>query len=256
MQHTPNSFDDKVALVTGASSGIGKATALAFAKGGAKVVVSDIDEDKGRAVAEQITNDGGTALFVRADVSRQDDVDHLIDETIRAYGRLDYAYNNAGIEGDTALMAESTEENWMRVLGVNLTGVWRCMKAEIPHMLANGGGAIVNCSSIAGVVGFAGLAPYVASKHGVIGLTRTAALDYAAQGIRINAVCPGVIATPMVERVTHGEAEAEANMVAMEPIGRMGTPEEIAGAVLWLCSDSASFVTGHPLIVDGGFVAR
>lgn len=256
MQHTAGSFDGKVALVTGGSSGIGKATALAFAQGGAKVVVADVDEEKGRAVAEQISETGGTAMFVRTDVTRQQDVDHLIDETIRAYGRLDCAYNNAGIEGVSAPLADGTEENWTRTLDINLTGVWRCMKAEIPHMLANGGGAIVNCSSIAGVVGFAQSAPYVASKHGVIGLTRTAALDYATQGIRINAVCPGVIATPMVERVTHGLAEAEQNLVAMEPIGRMGEAEEIAAAVLWLCSDAASFVIGHPLVVDGGTVAR
>lgn len=255
MRNMPNAFDGKVALVTGGSSGIGRSTALAFAQSGATVVVADIDEDKGRAVADQIIGDGGTAMFVRVDVTRQEDVDHLVDETVRAYGRLDCAFNNAGIEGVSAPLAEGTEENWMRVLDINLTGIWRCMKAEIPHMLANGG-AIVNCSSIAGLVGFAQSAPYAASKHGVIGLTRSAALDYATQGIRINAVCPGVIATPMVERLTQGSADAEQGMVSMEPIGRMGEPEEIAGAVLWLCSDAASFVIGHPLVVDGGTVAR
>lgn len=249
-------FGGKVALITGATSGIGKATAQAFALCGARVVVSGIDEAEGQAVVDQIKLNDGEAVFVQADVTSQEDVDHLIQETLSTYGRLDYAFNNAGIEGVTALTAESTEENWERVLSVNLTGVWRCMKAEIPHMLANGGGAIVNCSSVAGLVGFAGSAPYVASKHGMIGLTKSAALEYAALGIRINAVCPGVIDTPMVERVTHDNPEMEQQLISQEPIARMGTPEEIADAVLWLCSDSASFVVGHPLVVDGGMIAH
>lgn len=249
-------FGGKVALITGATSGIGKATAQAFALCGARVVVSGIDEAEGHAVVDQIKRNDGEAVFVQADVTSQEDVDHLIQETLSTYGRLDYAFNNAGIEGVTALTAESTEENWERVLSVNLTGVWRCMKAEIPHMLANGGGAIVNCSSVAGLVGFAGSAPYVASKHGIIGLTKSAALEYAALGIRINAVCPGVIDTPMVERVTHDNPEMEQQLISQEPIARMGTPEEIADAVLWLCSDSASFVVGHPLVVDGGMIAH
>lgn len=249
-------FGGKVALITGATSGIGKATAQAFALCGARVVVSGINEAEGQAVVDQIKRNDGEAVFVQADVTSQEDVDHLIQETLSTYGRLDYAFNNAGIEGVTALTAESTEENWERVLSVNLTGVWRCMKAEIPHMLANGGGAIVNCSSVAGLVGFAGSAPYVASKHGIIGLTKSAALEYAALGIRINAVCPGVIDTPMVERVTHDNPEMEQQLISQEPIARMGTPEEIADAVLWLCSDSASFVVGHPLVVDGGMIAH
>jgi NAD(P)-dependent dehydrogenase (short-subunit alcohol dehydrogenase family) len=256
MQVPRFAFDDKVVLVTGATSGIGKATALAFGRSGAKVVVSGIDEDDGRAVVERITQDGSEAIFVPADVTRQEDVDRLVDSTIRHYGRLDGAFNNAGIESETAPTAECTEENWARVLEVNLTGVWRCMKAEIPPMLATGGGTIVNCSSVAGLVGFAGSAPYVASKHGLLGLTKTAALEYASQGIRVNAICPGVIATPMVDRVTKGNPEVEQQLIGMEPIGRMGSSDEIADAVLWLCSDGASFVVGHPLVVDGGMVAR
>jgi NAD(P)-dependent dehydrogenase (short-subunit alcohol dehydrogenase family) len=256
MQATRFTFDDKVVLVTGATSGIGRATALAFGRSGASVVVSGIDEDNGLAVVARIRGDGGEAIFVPADVTRQEDVDRLVDSTISHYGRLDCAFNNAGIEGETAPIAECSEENWHRVMSVNLTGVWRCMKAEIPPMLANGSGTIVNCSSVAGLVGFAGSAPYVASKHGLIGLTKTAALDYASQGIRVNAICPGVIDTPMVDRVTKGNPEAEQQLIGMEPIGRMGSSEEIADAVLWLCSDGASFVVGHPLVVDGGMIAR
>lgn len=250
------SFADKVAIVTGATSGIGKATAQALARAGARVVVSGINEALGSRVVEEITRDHGTAVFIRADVSRREDVEHLVSETVRQFGRLDIAFNNAGIEGDTALTADWTEECWLHVLDVNLTGVWRCMKAEIPAMLSNGGGVIVNCSSVAGLVGFAGSAAYVASKHGIIGLTRTAALEYAPMGIRINAICPGVIDTPMVRRVIHDDPEQARQILALEPIGRMGNPEEIAAAVLWLCSDAATFVIGHPLVVDGGLVAR
>lgn len=250
------SFADKVAIVTGATSGIGKATAQALARAGARVVVSGINEALGSRVVEEITRDDGTAVFIRTDVSRREDVEHLVSETVRQFGRFDIAFNNAGIEGDTALTADWTEECWLHVLDVNLTGVWRCMKAEIPAMLSNGGGVIVNCSSVAGLVGFAGSAAYVASKHGIIGLTRTAALEYAPMGIRINAICPGVIDTPMVQRVIHDDPEQARQILALEPIGRMGNPEEIAAAVLWLCSDAATFVIGHPLVVDGGLVAR
>jgi NAD(P)-dependent dehydrogenase (short-subunit alcohol dehydrogenase family) len=250
------SIVDKVAIVTGATSGIGAATARALARAGARVVVSGIDKAHGDRVVEEITREAGTAVFIHADVSSRKDVEHLVGETLRQFGRLDIAFNNAGIEGETALTADWTEECWLHVLDVNLNGVWRCMKAEIPAMLSNGGGVIVNCSSVAGLVGFAGSAAYVASKHGIIGLTRTAALEYAPMGIRINAVCPGVINTPMVQRVTHDEPEQTRQFVAIEPIGRMGTPEEIADAVLWLCSDAATFVVGHPLVVDGGLVAR
>jgi NAD(P)-dependent dehydrogenase (short-subunit alcohol dehydrogenase family) len=246
----------RVAIVTGAASGIGRATALAFAARGASVVVSDVMVDGGEETVKLIRDQGGTASFVRADVSRDADVKALVERTVRDYGRLDYAFNNAGIEGENGSTAECSEENFDRVIAINLKGVWLGMKYEIPAMLANGGGAIVNCSSVAGLVGFPNLPAYVASKHGVVGLTKAAALDYATSGIRVNAVCPGVIATPMVERVTAGSAEAEAAYAAFQPLGRMGTSEEIAESVVWLCSDASAFVTGHAMAVDGGLVAR
>jgi len=249
-------MDGKVALVTGAAAGIGRATAVAFARNGARVAVSDVNDAAGEETARMIAAAGGTAIYVHADVSRSPEVKALIARVIDAFGRLDYAFNNAGIEGQSAPTAECTEENWDRVIGINLKGVWLCMKEEIPQMLHQGGGAIVNCASIAGLVGFAGVPAYTSSKHGILGLTKTAALEYATQGIRINAVCPGVIQTAMIERFTGGSSEAEARLVAQEPIGRMGTSEEIADAVIWLCSDGAGFVTGHSLVVDGGFVAR
>lgn len=248
-------FQGKVALVTGAASGIGRATAIAFADAGARVVVADVGVEGGEETVRLIQQAGGEGFFVKTDVSQPDEVRAMVASTISHYGRLDCAFNNAGIEGESAPTGACTEENWNRTIGINLTGAWLCMKAEIPRMLASGG-SIVNCSSIAGLVGFAGSPAYVASKHGLIGLTKTAALDYATAGIRVNAVCPGVIDTPMIDRFTHGEAAAEAALTAMEPVGRIGRPEEIAGAVLWLCSEAASFVTGVALPVDGGFVAR
>jgi NAD(P)-dependent dehydrogenase (short-subunit alcohol dehydrogenase family) len=246
---------DKVALVTGGSSGIGRAAALAFAREGAKVVVADVQVAGGQETVRLIRDAGGEAVFVRTDVANPVEVQALVGEAVQRYGRLDYAFNNAGIEGTLAPTAECSEENWNRTLEINLKGVWLCMRAEIAQMLKQGGGAIVNTASVAGLVGFQNLPAYCASKGGVVQLTRTAALEYAKMGIRINAVCPGVIRTAMVERVTGGNPQTEAQFVAMEPVGRMGTPEEVASAVVWLCSDAASFVTGHPMVVDGGLVA-
>ncbi len=250
-------FTGKVAVVTGASSGIGRATALAFAREGASVVVADRYEAGGQETVVMIRDQGGTAIHVTGDVSRDAEVAQLTDATIRTYGRLDYACNNAGVEGTQAPTADYPADQWDRVLAVNLTGVWLCMKHEIPAMLANGGGAIVNMASILGVVGFANAAAYTAAKHGVIGLTKVAAIEYATQGIRVNAVCPAFIATPMLERsgITEG-TEMYAMLAGLHPIKRLGTPEEIAEAVLWLCSDKASFVTGHAMLVDGGYVAQ
>ncbi|MFQ3173553.1 MAG: NAD(P)-dependent dehydrogenase (short-subunit alcohol dehydrogenase family) [Flavobacterium sp.] len=247
-------FKNKVAIVTGGSFGIGRATALAFAKKGAKVVVVDWKENT--ETMDLIKNSGGEALFIKCDVSKSSDVKAMVEKTIATYGRLDYAFNNAGIEGDSAPVQDCSEENWDKTIGVNLKGVWLCMKYEIPEMIKLGKGAIVNCSSVAGLVGFSGLPAYVASKHGVIGLTKTSALECAKLGIRVNAVCPGVIQTPMIDRLTGKDKEAIEQFTNLEPVGRFGQAEEIADAVVWMCSDGASFVTGHAMAVDGGFVAQ
>lgn len=250
------SLEGKIALVTGAGSGIGRAAALAFAREGAKVVVADIVADGGKETLRLIEEGGGKGFFIEGDVSSSTDVQTIVQAAVETYGRLDCAFNNAGIEGAQAPTAECTEENWDRVLTINLKGAWLCMKHEIPIMLEQGGGAIVNTASVAGLVGFPNISAYNASKGGVIQLTKTAALEYAKDGIRVNAVCPGVIRTPMIERFFGESPEAEAQFVAMEPVGRMGLPEEIAEAVIWLCSDAASFVTGHAMVVDGGLVAQ
>jgi NAD(P)-dependent dehydrogenase (short-subunit alcohol dehydrogenase family) len=248
-------FEDKVALVTGGSSGIGQATALAFGRAGARVVVADVAEDGGEETVELIKKAGSAAIFVHTDVAKATDVAALIRAAVSTYGRLDYAFNNAGIDGEMAPTADCSEANWDHVLATNLKGVWLCMKHEIQHMLQHGGGAIVNTASVAGVVASPGLAAYTASKHAIVGLTKTAALEYAKAGIRINAVCPGAIRTPTLERFVGQAPQLVAQIVAMEPIGRLGTPEEVAEAVIWLCSDGASFVIGTAMMVDGGWVA-
>ncbi|HTR55082.1 MAG TPA: SDR family oxidoreductase [Kofleriaceae bacterium] len=246
----------KVAFVTGASSGIGRATAIAFARRGAHVVVADVLDDGGRETAHMVETERVRALFVHCDVAQERDVRSAIGRAVETFGRIDCAFNNAGIEGEQAATADCTEHNWDRVIAINLKGVWLCMKHEIAQMQKQGGGTIVNCASIAGLVGFAGIPAYVASKHGIVGLTRTAALELARSNIRVNAVCPGVIQTPMIDRFAHGEAQIQRQLVAGEPVGRLGRPEEVAQAVLWLSSDAASFVTGQPIAVDGGWVAQ
>jgi NAD(P)-dependent dehydrogenase (short-subunit alcohol dehydrogenase family) len=249
-------FEGKVAFITGAATGIGRATAIAFAQNGASVAVVDNNLDAGPQTVEFIKKSGGKAHFIKCDVSSGSQVKDAVAETIKIFGRLDYAFNNAGIEGAQGLTPDCTEENWDKTININLKGVWLCMKYQIPQMLKQGGGAIVNCSSIAGLIGFPGIPAYVASKHGVIGLTKTAALEYAKQNLRVNAICPGVIETPMIDRFAHGEAQIKQQLAAGEPVGRVGQPDEVAAAALWLCSKQSSFVTGHALAVDGGWVAQ
>jgi NAD(P)-dependent dehydrogenase (short-subunit alcohol dehydrogenase family) len=245
-------FDGKVAFVTGAGSGIGRAAALAFARNGASVVVADISEPDNQDTAHMIEESGGRALAVRCDVTRAEDVKAALDQLADAFGGLDVAFNNAGAEQEPKVMAEITEAEWDRILAIDLRGVFVCMKYEIPLMLERGGGAIVNTSSGAGVKAFGRVAAYAAAKHGVVGLTKDAALDYASSNIRINAVCPANIDTAMMQRFTGGSPEGRDRAIAQEPVGRMGKPEEIAAAVLWLCSDAAAFVVGHAMVVDGG----
>ena len=248
-------FTNKVALVTGASFGIGRATAVAFAQRGASVVIADWKEDPESTTLKAVREAGSEGIFVRCNVASAADVRQLISQTVERFGRLDFAFNNAGIEGLQASTLDCTEENWDNTLAVNLKGVWLCMKEELRQMQQQASGVIVNCSSVAGLSGFANLPAYVASKHGIVGLTKAAGLENAKTGIRIIAVCPGVIHTPMVDRVTGGNPEVEKLYTAMEPVGRMGKPEEVAEAVVWLCSDAASFITGVALPVDGGFLA-
>lgn len=246
------SYAGKVAFVTGAANGIGRATALAFAREGASVAVADISQRDNQETARAIEDLGGRALAVRCDVTQAGDVKAALDKTIEAFGGLDAAFNNAGSEQAITATADLTEEEWDRIVRVDLRSAFLCMKHEIPLMLRQGGGAIVNTSSGAGVTAVRGQAAYCAAKHGLIGLTKVAALDYAQSNIRINAVCPGIIETPMMQRFSGGTPEGRARVIAQEPVGRMGKPEEIAAAVVWLCSDAAAFVIGHAMIIDSG----
>jgi NAD(P)-dependent dehydrogenase (short-subunit alcohol dehydrogenase family) len=245
-------FSGRVALVTGAAAGIGRATALAFARAGARVALADVDEDGGRETEALITALGTEVRFFPTDVSSADDVRGMVDATVGNFGRLDFAHNNAGVAAAQHDVGDLPEAEWDRVQGVMLRGVYLCMKYELPHLLETGG-AIVNTASGAGLVGYPGQSPYVSSKHGVLGLTKSAALEYGHRGVRVNAVCPGTVLTPMVEAATQLPG-LEEQLVALHPIGRIGTPDEIAQAVLWLCSDGSSFVLGHALAVDGGYV--
>jgi NAD(P)-dependent dehydrogenase (short-subunit alcohol dehydrogenase family) len=246
----------KIALVTGGGSGIGRATSLRLAREGAKIMIADYVPDSAERTVKMIKEAGGEASCLAANVSVTKQAEAMIAKTVETYGRIDCAFNNAGIEGKMGSTVDCSEENFDRTIAINLKAVWLCMKYEIPQMLKQGGGSIVNTASIAGLVGFEGLPAYNASKHGVIGLTRTAALEYATKNIRVNCVCPGVIRTPMVERLLDSGGMNETEMQAGEPVGRFGKPEEIGEGVLWLLSDAASFVTGHPLVIDGAWVAR
>jgi NAD(P)-dependent dehydrogenase (short-subunit alcohol dehydrogenase family) len=249
-------FEGKVALITGGTSGIGRVTAEAFAREGAKIVVSGRREREGQETVDIIKKAGGEAIFVKTDIAKEQDVRAMVEKTVATYGHLDYAFNNAGIEQLPTPLVEQGEETFDQIIDVNVKGVWLSMKYEIPEMLKNGGGAIVNTSSVAGLIGFPGIPIYIASKHAVLGLTKSVALEYAKLGIRVNAVSPAAIETDMVDRFVGRDGDARQQLSDMHPVGRMGRPEEIADAVIYLCSDKASFITGQSLAVDGGFTVQ
>ncbi len=250
----PLTFAGKVALITGAGSGIGRASAMSFARAGARVIVSDIVRTGGEETVGMIEATGGEATFVQTDVTKASNVSALVARAVERYGRLDCAHNNAGVIA-LGNIVDCTEDDWDRVINVNLKGVWLCLKHEIPQMIAQGGGAIVNTASIAGLSGTGGAVVYGASKHGVVSLTKSAARTYASAGVRVNAVCPGYVDTPMADYIFERSPGAEEQITARHAVGRIGAPDEIAAAVLWLCSDAATFVTGHPMVVDGGYLS-
>ncbi len=250
-----NLLEGKIALVTGGANGIGRATAIAMARAGASVVVADIVPDGASETSREIAHNGGTAVPLECDVSSENAVEAMIQSVVKRFGRLDCAFNNAGIEGARVPMTEFLESEWDRVIDVNLKGTWTCMKHEIKHMLDRGSGSIVNTSSVAGLIGMKGSTAYGAAKHGIIGLTKVAAVEFADRGIRVNAVLPGAVRTPMTDRLMGNDPEREAMYMSIQPIGRFGTPDELAEVVVWLSSDSASLVTGIAMPVDGGILA-
>ena len=249
-------FTDKVALVTGAASGIGRETALEFAGSGASVVVSDVDKVRGQKIADEIKRRGGNAVFIVCDVSKEKQVIALVAKTVARYGKLNIVCNDAGIEGVNGITTKGTLQNFEQVIDINLKGMWLCLKYQIPELIKAGGGSIVNLSSIAGLIGFPGLPAYVASKHGVIGLTKTAALEYADKNVRVNAVCPGPIMTPMLERIMKTTPGVREQITAGVPEHRIGQPKDVAQAILFLSTDQASYITGQSLAIDGGWVAQ
>jgi NAD(P)-dependent dehydrogenase (short-subunit alcohol dehydrogenase family) len=249
-------FSGKVALVTGGASGLGRGSAIALAKEGAKVVVADVAASEAEVTVQAITAAGGQAISVKADVTKSSEVEGMVKATVKAFGRLDFALNNAGVDGARARTADYPEDTWHQVINVNLTGVFLCMKSELAVMLKQGSGVIVNMAFVAGVTGFPGHAAYTASKHGVIGLTKAAAIDYAQIGIRINAICPAYTHTPMLDRMLEQKPDLEAKLVSRVPLRRLGTTAEIAQAAIYLFSDAAAFITGHSLVLDGGIMAE